>query len=106
MAANPMPVKPLRVMTLKGKHDDLNDKYLIVSSIDSTILLEISENNISSVEENIGFVVTEPTIHVALLEDGSYLQVTPKGIVHIRQHLEKKNTKWQSDRPIRQACSN
>ena len=43
MATSPMPLKPVRVMTLKGDTslETVMDKYLIVSFVDSSLILGI-----------------------------------------------------------------
>jgi len=109
MATSPMPLKPTKVMTLKGKPGEKLDKYLIVSSADQSLILGINEGKISSITDS-SFQKNEPTIHVGLMEDGTYLQVTQTSIVHVRNHVSKslKNTKWSCDpgRKILSACSN
>lgn len=105
-----MPLKPVRVMTLKGhERDSTMDKFIIVSFEDSSLILGIEDGKISAIEDS-GFTKGEPTLHAGLMEDGSYVQVTPTSIVHIRQHVAAslKNTKWSCDpkRKIFQACSN
>ena len=104
-----MPLKPTKVMTLKGKPGEKLDKYLIVSSADQSLILGINEGKISSITDS-SFQKNEPTIHVGLMEDGTYLQVTQTSIVHVRNHVSKslKNTKWSCDpgRKILSACSN
>ena len=82
---------------------------MIVSFADSSLILSIYEGKISSVAES-GFQKNEATLHAGLMDDGSYIQVTPTNIVHVRSHLgsQFKNTKWQCDkgRKIIAACSN
>jgi splicing factor 3B subunit 3 len=109
MATSPLPFKPTRVMTLKQNIGESLDKYLIVSSIDSSLILGVTEGKISSISET-NFVKNEPTIHVCTLEDNSHVQVTETSIIHIRSHVSNnlKNTKWSCDigRKITRACSN
>ena len=109
MATSPMPFKPTKVMTLKAKLTDEFHQYLIVSSIDSSLILSINDGKISSVGDS-NFAVGEPTVHVCTMHDGSFIQVTQTSIIHIRDHVDKsyKNTKWMCDpgRYILSACSN
>lgn len=51
MATSPMPLKPVRAMTLPAKIGDELDKYLIVSFADSSLILGINEGKISSIGE-------------------------------------------------------
>lgn len=72
MATSPMPLKPVRVMTLKARLGDVLDKYLIVSFQDSSLILGINAGKISSVQDS-GFLKSEPTLHVGVMLDGSYV---------------------------------
>ena len=107
MATSPMPFMPVRVHTLKAKRGDEYDKFLLVSALDSSLILGITEGKISSLQET-SFVKGEATIHAGTMDDGSNIQVTPTSIIHVRSHLGSKNTKWSSDpgRKIMAACSN
>jgi splicing factor 3B subunit 3 len=107
MAVSPMPFKPTRVITLKAKIGEELDKFLIVSAVDSSLILGINEGKISSLNDS-SFVKGEPTVHAGTMEDGSYVQITETSIIHIRSHLGSTNTKWQCDtgRKIMAACSN
>jgi splicing factor 3B subunit 3 len=108
-----MPLKPTRVMTLRnrsaGEASNLYDDYMIVSFAESSLILSIQDGKISSVQDS-GFSKSEPTLHAAALEDGSFVQVTARGIVHVRKHVDPtlKNTTWQCDpkRQVVNACSN
>lgn len=114
MATSPMPRKPTRVMTLEAKIGDALDKYLIVSFTDSSLVLGINEGKIAPIKAS-GFQENELTLHVGILEDGSYFQVTPTGIVHVRAHLSgssenvgRASVTWKCDsgRKIHAAASN
>jgi splicing factor 3B subunit 3 len=50
MATSPMPLKPIKVITIK--HDSMYDKYVIVSFIDSSLILGINDGKISSVHDS------------------------------------------------------
>ena len=51
MATSPMPLKPVKVMTLKAEKDSTLDKFMIVSFVDSSLILGIEDGNISSVSD-------------------------------------------------------
>ena len=72
MAISPMPLKPVKVMTLKSIENGNLDKYLIVSFQDTSLILGITEGKISTLSES-GFSKTETTLHVGLMADGSYV---------------------------------
>ena len=86
MAATSMVFEPRNVITVKQNKEDEHHKYMIVSSDESSLILGINEGKISSVNDS-GFIKTEPTIHVAVLEDRSYVQITETVIIHVRSHL-------------------
>jgi hypothetical protein len=95
MAATQMIFTPRRVITVKSMRTEDHHKYMIVSSDESSLVLGINEGKISTVTDS-GFIRTEATLHVGLMEDGSFIQVTPTVIIHVRSHLSAnhKNTKW------------
>lgn len=52
MAQKPMPLDSQRVFTLKGNKNDENHKYLVVSFLDSTLVLGITEGKITSIQDS------------------------------------------------------
>ena len=52
MATKPMPLKPVRVLTLKEKVGDEYDKFLVVSFSDSTLILGVNEGKITSLSDS------------------------------------------------------
>lgn len=50
----------------------------------------------------------ESTLHVGILQDNSYVQITPKSIIHIKgDPNNRKRAKWDSEKgKILKACSN
>ncbi len=72
MASTPMPQKPHKVMTIKGKLDDPFDKYMVVSFQTSTLVLSIETERVSEVKDS-GFADNEKTLHIGILEDNSYI---------------------------------
>lgn len=116
MATSSLPLKPERVISLrspfKAETESKFDDFLLVSFAESTLVLAIRDGKISTAQDT-GFQKSEPTLHAGVLADGSFIQVTPTEIVHVRQHLTAnglpmKNTAWKCDhgRQIKQACSN
>jgi|LauGreDrversion4_2_1035121.scaffolds.fasta_scaffold33373_3 splicing factor 3B subunit 3 len=102
-----MPQKPLKVMTIKGKIDDAFDKYMVVSFQNATLVLSIGTEKVTEVKDS-GLADNERTLHVGVLEDNSYVQVTPKSIIHIKGDAgNRKRAKWETSHgKIIKACSN
>jgi splicing factor 3B subunit 3 len=94
-------------MTIKGKTDDAFDKYMIVSFQSATLVLSIGTEKVTEVKDS-GLADNERTLHVGILEDNSYVQVTPKSIIHIKgDATNRKRAKWESGKgKILKACSN
>ena len=67
-----------------------------MSFIDSTLVLGMSEGRITSIQD-CDFIKTAHTIHVCLMSDNSFIQVTETSIIHIRKHIGKENNKWDTD---------
>lgn len=70
-------------MTMKGRIEDIYDKYMIVSFANATIVLSIGSEKVTEAKDS-GLTDNERTLHVGILEDNSYVQVTPKSIIHIK----------------------
>lgn len=70
-------------------------------------MLNIGEGKISEVQNPV-FYTNERTLHVGILEDNSYIQVTPTSIIHIKGDINnRKRTKWESGKgKIMKACTN
>jgi splicing factor 3B subunit 3 len=92
MAVSELPGYPSAVWTIKGRHEDPTDKYIVVSFTNATLVLSIGD----SVEEvtDSGLLARAPTLAVQLLADNSILQVHPKGVRHI--HIGGRTSEWQS----------
>jgi splicing factor 3B subunit 3 len=73
MAVSELPGYPSAVWTIKGRHDDPADKYIVVSFTNATLVLAIGE----TVEEvtTSGLLARAPTLCVQLLADNSIIQV-------------------------------
>lgn len=93
-------------MTIKGKIDDVYDKYMVVSFQAATLVLSIGTEKVTEVKDS-GLSDNERTLHIGILEDNSYVQVTPKSIIHIKgDQANRKRAKWDSAGKILRACSN
>jgi splicing factor 3B subunit 3 len=101
-ANSTMPTNPSGVWTLKKSLEDKFDHYLIVSFVDATLVLSIGEKVVEVPKT--GLDITQGTIHVGLMEDGSMIQVCKNKILHIRK--SGKIVMWQTTGTIIQASSN
>ena len=82
-------------MTIKGRTDDLFDKYMVVSFQSATLVLSIGTEKVTEVKDS-GLADNERTLHIGILEDNSYVQVTPKSIIHIKgDATSRKRAKWK-----------
>lgn len=73
IAISELPGKPNAVWTVKDDIENENDKYIIVSFNNATLVLSIGEN-VEEVTDS-GFLASVPTIEVILLADNALLQV-------------------------------
>mmetsp|Transcript_10419 Transcript_10419/g.21430 ORF Transcript_10419/g.21430 Transcript_10419/m.21430 type:complete len:1222 (+) Transcript_10419:121-3786(+) len=80
LAVSDLPGTPSAIFSVKGEDDD--DKYIVVSFKDATLVLSVGE----SVEEvsDTAFVTDAPTIACSKLADGGMVQVHPNGVRHIK----------------------
>jgi len=102
MASSSLPGKPAAIWTLKGSIGDKLDKYIIVSFLNATLVLSIGEKVLEI--QNSGFDSKKPSLHVGLLEDNTYIQVFPNGIIHIK--TDKRRNLYQTTSRILCAASN
>jgi len=103
MASSPLPGKPIAIWTLKANISDEFDKYVIVSFTSATLVLIVGEKNVTEVKDS-GFDLKKPSLHVGLLEDNTFIQVYPNGIIHIKSG--GKRNLYQTTSKILCACSN
>lgn len=82
MAANDMPGNPMAVWTVPASQEDPNDRYIVVSFLNATLVLEVGETVEETTES--GFLASSPTVAVQLLADNAILQVHKTGIRHIK----------------------
>ncbi|KAH8050148.1 hypothetical protein JL722_11525 [Aureococcus anophagefferens] len=104
MAVSELPGRPSAVWTVRGRHDEPYDKYIVVSFTNATPVLSIGE----TVEEvtDSGFLATAPTLDVALLADNALLQVHGEGIRHVRGDLRISEWKTPGRKAIEKAAAN
>jgi len=102
MASSLLPGKPIAIWTLKANMTDEFDKYVVVSFTSATLVLSVGEK-VSEVKDS-GFDLKKPSLHVGLMEDSTFIQVYPNGIIHIKS--DKKRNLYQTNSKILCACSN
>jgi splicing factor 3B subunit 3 len=73
MAAWEPPGTPTAVWTVRGRSDEAFDRYIVVSFVNATLVLQVGEQ----VEEiaDSGILGSTPTLAVSLLGDDAILQV-------------------------------
>ena len=96
-----LPGEPIAIWTIKADINDEYDKYIVVSFINATLVLGISDK-ISEIT-NSGFDAKNPSIHVGILNDNSFIQVISTGIIHI---MKDKKSFLKANSKIKCACSN
>lgn len=82
LAASPLPAAPTAVFTLRKAPGDALDAYIVVSFANATLVLAVGE----TVEEvgDTGFNPAVPTLRAQAMADGSFLQIHPSGLRHIK----------------------
>ena len=128
MARSGLPGAPLAVWTVphpssaamsgggagNGANDDgdgAQDRYIVVSFVNATLVLSIGGTVEEVDEKRSGFVSTAPTLAVGLLADDSIVQVHANGIRHIREAsdgsiAQKKDWKPPGKKTIERAAVN
>mmetsp|Transcript_25467 Transcript_25467/g.37560 ORF Transcript_25467/g.37560 Transcript_25467/m.37560 type:complete len:1258 (-) Transcript_25467:112-3885(-) len=110
MAVSELPGRPNAVWTVRDHQESENDKYIIVSFSNATLVLSIGDD-VEEVTDS-GFLASVPTLDVALMADNALLQVHPTGIRHIRRDPhsgnEKRISEWKTPgkRQIERASAN
>ena len=92
MAVSPMPDAPTGVWTLRGSAEDPFDHFLIVTFEGATLVFAIGEK-VTEVQ-NSGFDGGQSSLLVGMLEDGSWIQVTATGIIHIKP--DRRRNRWET----------
>jgi splicing factor 3B subunit 3 len=103
-----LPGDPIAVWTLKADVNDQFDKYIILAFQNSTIVLSVDGDNckicVIYLVTNTGFKLNKPSLHVGLLEDNTFIQVIPPGILHIDR--DKKARLYETKSRVLFAVSN
>ena len=98
---SPLAGEPINVWAIKEKINDIYDKYLIISFINATLILEIGDKITET--NNSGFDTKNSTILINILSDNSYIQIIKTGIIHITKN---KKSFLKSSSNIKCAASN
>ena len=104
MAVSELPGKPSAVWTVRASQDSEQDRYIVVSFPNATLVLSIGEN-VEEVTDS-GFLATASTLQVVLLADNALLQVHANGIRHIRPDQRTSEWKTPGRRIIERAAAN
>ena len=84
VGGSPLAGEPINVWALKEKIEDDYDKYLVISFINATLILEIGDKITET--NNSGFDTKNSTILINILSDNSYIQIIKSGIIHITKN--------------------
>eukprot|EP00761_Pharyngomonas_kirbyi_P010453 gb/GECH01010473.1/.p1 GENE.gb/GECH01010473.1/~~gb/GECH01010473.1/.p1 ORF type:complete len:827 (+),score=217.84 gb/GECH01010473.1/:1-2481(+) len=82
LATETLPGKPFAIWTARQSLQDEYDKYIIVSFVDGTIVLEIGETIAETTTS--GILGNVKTIAIGQFGDNGIIQVHPEGIRHIQ----------------------
>lgn len=97
MAVSELPGRPSAVWTVRAGRDAEFDSFIVVSFANATLVLSIGDN-VEEVTDS-GFLASVPTLEVALMADGSLLQVHVGGVRHIKSDPggvgDKKFGEWK-----------
>lgn len=104
MAVSELPGKPSAVWTVKASQKSEQDRYIVVSFPNATLVLSIGEN-VEEVTDS-GFLATASTLQVVLLADNALLQVHANGIRHIRPDQRTSEWKTPGRRTVEKAAAN
>ena len=88
-----LPGVPTRVWSIRKQIKDVHHSYIVVSFVDSTLVLSVGEN-VREVKDS-GFEARRRTLHVVTLGDNAgHAQVHPEGILMVLPGKEK--TEWKT----------
>lgn len=104
VAVSGLPMNPSAVWTVKRATRDENDKYIVVSSPNSTLVLAVGEN-VEEVHDS-GFLGTTSTLVAINVGEDGLLQVHPNGIRHIRGDRRVNEWKTPGKKTIAHATAN
>jgi splicing factor 3B subunit 3 len=106
-AVSPLPDNPIAVWTLKTNINDPYDSYFVFAFQATTLILTVNGDSgilILTLVTNTGFKLNKLSLHVGLLEDNTFIQVIPPGILHIDK--EKKARLYETKSRVLFANSN
>ena len=104
MARSELPGHPCAIWTISRAPDDAHDRYIVVGFTNATLVLSIGDT-VEEVSDS-GVDTGQPTLDVALLRDGSMVQVHPHAIRHIKRDKRVQEWKTPGARAISRACCN
>ncbi|AFZ81043.1 CPSF A subunit region domain-containing protein [Theileria equi strain WA] len=103
LASSELPGRPKSVWTVRSSFESAYDGFIIVGFEGNTLVLSVGE----AVEEvtDSCFLTSITTLHVALMGDGSFIQVHDAGIRHVYDQRVKE---WRapSSKRVKVAASN
>lgn len=102
LASRKLP-KPQLIWSLKGKHTDKYDRYMILSFLTHTTVLLIDEKGSINENKESGIDTTVSTLHMGIFENNSIIQVVSNGFNHIK---ENKVSRISFEGKILKAASN
>lgn len=100
---------PTNVWAVKQRYDDENDKFIIVSFYDSTIVLSIGDTIEQLTESDPNYSMFEyntATLNAGLLGTDTIVQIYSDGIRHIRSDKRIQEWKPPLGKKIVQSCFN
>lgn len=87
--------KPLSVWTLKATYDSPYDRYMVLSFLTSTVILQFEENGSVNEAKDTGVDTSASTIYINLFENNSIIQVLSNGFRHIRDRNKATRTNFE-----------
>lgn len=94
VANSELPGNPSNIWTVRKTQSDTFDCYIVISFIDSTLVLSIGSNIEEVTEETSGFLLSSPTLYIRQLGDDGILQVLPTSVRYIR--ADKPASEWRT----------
>lgn len=104
LATETLPGKPFAVWTARQSLQDEFDKYIIVSFVDGTIVLEIGENIAETTTS--GILGSVKTIAIGQFGENGIIQVHPDGIRHIQEGTRVSEWRTPGKKTIDKAAIN
>lgn len=92
LAVSSLPGVPKAVSTVKLSNSHVHDSYIVVSFVNSTLVLSVGET-VEEVSDS-GLLDSVSTMDVSLLRDETLVQVHEGGIRHIKQ--DRRANEWKT----------